>query len=446
VVGVAAPPAAVEDTNADGTVRDADTGVAIPGIIVRIYQVTCESGEGPVDADLVDQTVTDEDGHYDFDDLPATHEEECGVFVCDPPGCPYAVRYTGFGYDAYSGPFPSGYFDPEDEPEHVTAAPATDVRNIHAPDTYGTITGVVHDHFGAGYDDMVISAERDQEDTSAPWIEMQTVPKPDGTYLLRVPANMIDEDGDGTPEDLLTDLLRVRLTRAFPASPACFFENTGLEIVPFGIQVLGTGPQADASDVMITGVDLHCGPPSGFTGTSTLTGTPRVGSVITVHPGAVTPAGAAFTYRWGTLTFMGRASAIPGATGATLVVPPSALGKRVFARLDVAPPGHAPDFVLVGPTLEIGKGVFKVVTGPSIKGVAKVGKKLSAKPGTLTPAPAKLAYQWLRDGVKIPKATKATYRLKNADRGHKMSVRVTYSRPAFVTKTLTSPKTGKVRS
>jgi len=46
---------------------------------------------------------------------------------------------------------------------------------------------------------------------------------------------------------------------------------------------------------------------------------------------------------------------------------------------------------------------------PAITGTARVGAKLSAVPGTWTPAPEAYAYQWKADGLAISGATASTY-------------------------------------
>ena len=54
-----------------------------------------------------------------------------------------------------------------------------------------------------------------------------------------------------------------------------------------------------------------------------------------------------------------------------------------------------------------------------------VGKKLTAKPGSWTPADVTFTYQWLRNGEPIAGATGSKYKLKNKDKGKKISVTVT---------------------
>lgn len=75
---------------------------------------------------------------------------------------------------------------------------------------------------------------------------------------------------------------------------------------------------------------------------------------------------------------------------------------------------------------------------PTVAGTAKVGKRLTARPGAWTPRPASYRYQWLRGGRPIRGATRATYALTRADGGKRISVRVT-ARGAGGTRAVVSP-------
>jgi hypothetical protein len=84
------------------------------------------------------------------------------------------------------------------------------------------------------------------------------------------------------------------------------------------------------------------------------------------------------------------------------------------------------------------KGAVKVT------GVKKVGKRLTAKVGTWTPTPT-LSYRWYRNGKKIAKATHSTYKLKKADRGKKIRVKVTATGTNLQTVVVSSSATRKIR-
>ncbi len=75
---------------------------------------------------------------------------------------------------------------------------------------------------------------------------------------------------------------------------------------------------------------------------------------------------------------------------------------------------------------------------PSTVGSYRSGYTVRARHGRFTPAPASYRYQWLRDGKPIPKATGSRYRLRKADRYHRISVRVTAVRGGYRSASATS--------
>jgi hypothetical protein len=83
---------------------------------------------------------------------------------------------------------------------------------------------------------------------------------------------------------------------------------------------------------------------------------------------------------------------------------------------------------------------------PTVKGTAKVGKRLSVRSkGTWVAPGHRFTYRWLRNGKPIAKATKTSYRLTKKDRRTKISVRVSASRAGYPTVTATSSRSKKVR-
>ena len=79
---------------------------------------------------------------------------------------------------------------------------------------------------------------------------------------------------------------------------------------------------------------------------------------------------------------------------------------------------------------------------PAIRGTAKVGKKLTVKPGAWTPG-ASLSYRWFVNGKAVSNKAKLT--VTKAMRGKKITVRVTGSRPGYVSTSATSKATAKVK-
>jgi hypothetical protein len=71
--------------------------------------------------------------------------------------------------------------------------------------------------------------------------------------------------------------------------------------------------------------------------------------------------------------------------------------------------------------------VVTATAPPVVTGEPTPGATLVVTPGTFTPATATASYAWLRDGVPIRKATRATRVVAAADAGHVLSVVVTLS-------------------
>lgn len=70
---------------------------------------------------------------------------------------------------------------------------------------------------------------------------------------------------------------------------------------------------------------------------------------------------------------------------------------------------------------------------PALSGRPKVGTTVTARVGGWVPAPATVTYQWLRNGVAIRGATRASYTPVAADAGTRLTLTVTGSRTGYVT-------------
>lgn len=82
---------------------------------------------------------------------------------------------------------------------------------------------------------------------------------------------------------------------------------------------------------------------------------------------------------------------------------------------------------------------------PSISGKPRVGRTLTARPGSRTPAGVSLGYAWLRNGKAVAGATAKTYRLTRADKGKKVAVRVSATKAGIGSAAATSKPVGPIR-
>ncbi|WP_158296608.1 DUF3152 domain-containing protein [Nocardioides albidus] len=64
------------------------------------------------------------------------------------------------------------------------------------------------------------------------------------------------------------------------------------------------------------------------------------------------------------------------------------------------------------------------VQASSYDGKRKYGRTLEVDPGAWSPAPERIGYQWLRDGVPIPGEVGRRYRIAPADVGHRLDVAI----------------------
>ena len=163
----------------------------------------------------------------------------------------------------------------------------------------------------------------------------------------------------------------------------------------------------------------------------TATGMFQVGWTLTAAVSDWTPV-AAFSYQW-----LRDDSPIPGATGATYTLTAADKGKRVGVRITGHRDGYNQEFD-TSEDAEVAPGEFTTTPTPTISGGAYLGATLTAKAGAWVPAASGLAYQWLRNGVAISGATKATYKLVAADSGKKISVKVTGSAAGYTSVAKTS--------
>ncbi|MFF9508061.1 hypothetical protein ACF1BU_19850 [Streptomyces sp. NPDC014724] len=170
-----------------------------------------------------------------------------------------------------------------------------------------------------------------------------------------------------------------------------------------------------------------------------ITGTAKVGAKLTAAAGSWTPSATSYAYQW-----KADGKAIKGATASTYTAPASLLGKKVTVTVTARRTGHA-DGSATTAAVKIATGSApKATKQPTISGTAKVGRTLKAAQGTWTPAPTSYAYQWYANGKAIKGATKSSLTLKSAQRGQKITVKVTARRTGHASGSATSKATKAV--
>ena len=132
---------------------------------------------------------------------------------------------------------------------------------------------------------------------------------------------------------------------------------------------------------------------------------------------------------------------LPGAQGVPVSYTASWADLEAFTTyVGLVSYGETGEFTAVqvetGEDIEPGTPINTVL--PSISGTPEVGKTLTANPGEWDTDGLAFSYQWQKDGVDIPGATKATYKVKPKDQGAVITVVVTASKPDLPSGTATS--------
>jgi hypothetical protein len=157
-----------------------------------------------------------------------------------------------------------------------------------------------------------------------------------------------------------------------------------------------------------------------------VSGTAKVGEVLTTTDGTWTNDPTTFTYQWAA-----DGTPIAGATAKTLTLAAAQAGKKVTVTVTAAKAGLTSGTATSAPTAAVAPAdpttcTIVVTGGPTVTGTAAVGQLLTAQPGMATPDGVTPSYQWLRDAQAIAGATASTYRVVAADQGSALAVQVTY--------------------
>ena len=171
--------------------------------------------------------------------------------------------------------------------------------------------------------------------------------------------------------------------------------------------------------------------------TPTVTGTLRVGRVLTAVPGAWAPT-ATFTYQWRV-----NGVAVSGATGRTYTPVAADRTKRVSVTVTGSRAGFTPVSRTSAPTAVIDWGVFSAAPTPVVTGTPQIGSSVGIAAGTWSPG-ATLSYQWRIDGRPVAGATKWWLYLDAGRLGHRVDVVVTARRSGFLTVVRTSAARGPI--
>lgn len=219
---------------------------------------------------------------------------------------------------------------------------------------------------------------------------------------------------------------RARLLSAFAMTAAILVSP--IVVSPASANETGTGTGTGTASPATT---------TEATATITVSGTAKVGEVLTAEPGTWAPADTAVAYQWFADNIM-----VNGATEASLTISPAFLGKSLRVGATFAVQGLPSVTIVSESTSPVAPGSL-VSTAPVISGTLALGGTLTATTAPWAPL-VELAFHWLRDGLPIDGATAQAYTLTPLDVGRRISVVAVGSADGYVTAEITSVQTTPV--
>jgi len=173
---------------------------------------------------------------------------------------------------------------------------------------------------------------------------------------------------------------------------------------------------------------------------ASVSGKAKVGKTLRATGAVASLLGTRASYQW----YRG-AKAISGATSARRTLVAADKGKRLSVRVTVARAGYTTMTSTSAATGKVKAGKLHARKKPKVRGTTRVGTTLKVTKGRFAPSGVHLVYRWLRDGKPVKGARKKTYRLTTADRGARISVRVTVKAKGYKALKVRTKKTGAVR-
>jgi len=160
--------------------------------------------------------------------------------------------------------------------------------------------------------------------------------------------------------------------------------------------------------------------------TPEITGTVRVGEVLSVGGAAWSPRPDSTSIRW----YAGQ-DPITGARDNELRLSPAQLGKRISVRVTARREGYRRSSVVSPRTTDVASGRFDITSPFKLSGSRTLGGRLEVERGTFSPSGATVTYTWLKNGRAISGATGSSYVPGLSDVGDRISVRVHLSHHGY---------------
>ncbi|HEY0949371.1 CHAP domain-containing protein [Nocardioides sp.] len=166
-----------------------------------------------------------------------------------------------------------------------------------------------------------------------------------------------------------------------------------------------------------------------------ITGTAKVGAVLSATPGTWRPSSVDVAYQW-----FADGQPIAGADAATLKLTRARLDQQVTVKTTASQLGYPTASATSAATEPVQPGQLRNLQAPGITGEAKVDATLTLSPGTWNPEPT-LTFQWFADGQPIADATGTTLRLGPELVGRTIDAQVTANRAGYTAVTASAAPT-----
>ncbi len=150
-----------------------------------------------------------------------------------------------------------------------------------------------------------------------------------------------------------------------------------------------------------------------------------LGSTLRVEPGSWHPDTVTLTHQW---TRDGEP--IDGATGTTYPLVKADLGSSIGVTETATEGSASSGTATADPVGPVRKPRLDLAERPSIDGVMRYQRTVTADLGTVQPAAGSVRYRWLRDGKPV-QGSRARYHLDVPDVGHRLRLEVTYRRDGY---------------
>ena len=172
------------------------------------------------------------------------------------------------------------------------------------------------------------------------------------------------------------------------------------------------------------------------TAAPTVSGTARIGKVLSASGTQWNQDGVTTTYQW-----LRDGVPINGATAASYKLVPDDLDSAISAKATGTKDGFTNGVVTSDSKTALIGDPITWTRQPAVSGTAKVGRLLTADPGAWGTGDTPLfGYQWKRNGVAIAGAVAQTYQIDTADFGRSLTVTITAARAGYQPGTFTTSK------